>query len=163
MARSSAAAPESHDGPAAESARAAATEPPPFDGPWAPTDTRLDAPIVLRLPTGTAPEDVVVDAAGRLIAGGDDGTIWRWPADAGPDAVPDAVANTGGRPLGIEIDPRDETLIVCDAYRGLLRIGHDGAIADLAARVAGTPVLFCNNAAVAADGTVFFTDSSTRY
>src|SRR5215470_20382548 len=109
-------------------ARAAATEPPPFDGPWAPTDTRLDAPIVLRLPTGNAPEDVVVDAAGRLIAGGDDGTIWRWPADAGPDAVPESLANTGGRPLGIEIDPRDETLIVCDAYRGLLRIGHDGAI-----------------------------------
>src|SRR5215813_9445816 len=198
MARSSAAAPESHDGPPAESARgtngsdraaasgshsdspatpaprpkssrfidparAAATEPPPFDGPWAPTDTRLDAPIVLRLPTGNAPEDVVVDAAGRLIAGGDDGTIWRWPADAGPDAVPEAVANTGGRPLGIEIDPRDGTLIVCDAYRGLLRIGHDGAIADLAAQVAGTPILFCNNAAVTSDGIVFFTDSSTRY
>ncbi|HEY9482411.1 MAG TPA: SMP-30/gluconolactonase/LRE family protein [Micromonosporaceae bacterium] len=148
--------------------RADATEPPPFDGAWAPVDTRLDDAVLFRLPTGSAPEDVVVDPEGRLVAGGEDGTIWRWPAGAahadGPDAVsPEAIAQTGGRPLGVEIDPRDGTLIVCDAYRGLLRIGHDGAVTDLAARVAGTPILFCNNAAVAADGTVYFSDSSTRY
>jgi sugar lactone lactonase YvrE len=148
--------------------RADATEPPPFEGAWAPADTRLDDVVVFPLPSGTAPEDVVVDWDGRLVAGGEDGTIWRWPgtvADAdNPDAVrPEAIARTGGRPLGVEIDPRDGTLIVCDAYRGLLRIDHDGAVTDLAARVAGTPILFCNNAAVATDGTIYFSDSSTRY
>ena len=148
--------------------RVDATEPPPFTGAWAPDDTRLDDAIVFRLPAGSAPEDVVLDSEGRLVAGGDDGTLWRWPAGCAdaddPDTVrPEAIANTGGRPLGVEVDPRDGTLIVCDAYRGLLRIGHDGAVTDLAARVAGTPILFCNNAAVAADGTVFFSDSSTRY
>jgi sugar lactone lactonase YvrE len=145
-------------------ARADATEPPAFDGPWAPDDRRLDAPAVLRLPTGTAPEDVVVDHDGRLVAGGEDGSIWRWPASASHDEpVPELVAMTGGRPLGIEVDPRDGTLIVCDAYRGLLRIAHDGAVRDLASRAAGTPILFCNNATVAADGAALFTDSSTRY
>lgn len=148
--------------------RADATEPPPFEGVWAPADTRLDNAVLFRLPTGTAPEDVVVDPEGRLVAGGEDGTIWRWPARAahsdGTGAVPpEAIARTGGRPLGVEIDPRDGTLIVCDAYRGLLRIGHDGAVTDLAAQVDGTPILFCNNAAVAAGGTVYFSDSSTRY
>jgi sugar lactone lactonase YvrE len=146
-------------------ARAPATEPPGFIGPWAPDDTGLDDAILLALPAGTAPEDVVVDGDDRLVAGGDDGTVWRWPANADrdPGARPEPVTRTGGRPLGVEIDPRDGTLIVCDAYRGLLRVRPDGSIADLAAEVAGDPIRFCNNAAVAGDGTVYFTDSSTRY
>lgn len=115
---------------------------------------------VLRLPNGHAPEDVVVDAYGRLVAGGEDGSIWRWPAD-GADA-PECLVNTGGRPLGIEIDPRDGSLIVCDAYRGLLR-WTEGVLTTLATSAAGTPIRFCNNAAVASDGTVYFTDSSSRY
>src|SRR5262245_28313480 len=102
--------------------RSAATRPPALEGDWAADDRRLDDVTVLPLPTGVAPEDVVVDGSGRIIAGGDDGTIWRWPANAGAGAQPEPVTNTGGRPLGIEIDPRDESLVVCDAYRGLLRI-----------------------------------------
>lgn len=136
------------------------TEPSGFTGAWLPDDTRLDQVELLPLPTGTAPEDVAVDLQGRLVAGGQDGRIWRWPAGA---TSPDLLAQTGGRPLGIEVDPRDGSLIVCDAYRGLLRVLDDGTIAHLASTVAGTPILFCNNAAVARDGTVYFSDSSTRY
>lgn len=112
------------------------------------------------LPSGEGPEDVCVDLEGRVVAGGNDGSIWRW---AEGSKTPELVANTGGRPLGIEVDPRDGTLIVCDAHRGLLRIGLDGAIEDLASEAAGKPIVFCNNAAVARDGTVYFTDSSSRY
>ena len=36
-------------------------------------------------------------------------------------------------------------------------------MSDLANQAGGTPILFCNNAAVARDGTVFFTDSSNRF
>jgi sugar lactone lactonase YvrE len=143
--------------------RAEATVPPEFTGAWTADDLRLDAVELFALPSGQAPEDVVVDADGRLVAGGEDGTIWRWPAGATPESVPEAVANTGGRPLGVEIDPRDGTLIVCDAYRGLLRIDHDGALAVLTTSVGDSPILVCNNASVAADGTVYFTDSSSRY
>jgi sugar lactone lactonase YvrE len=144
-------------------AKAAATVPPGFAGPWAPLDQRLDAATIFPLPTGSAPEDVVIDGSGRLVAGGDDGSIWRWPADPNDGSAPELVAQTGGRPLGIEIDPRDGALIVCDAYRGLLRIDQDGTISDLTSTVAGTPILFCNNASVAADGTIYFSDSSSRY
>ncbi|HCU51748.1 MAG TPA: strictosidine synthase, partial [Micromonosporaceae bacterium] len=89
-----------------------------------------------------------------MVAGGEDGNIWRWMADAAPGDPPQLLANTGGRPLGIEVDKRDGSLIVCDAYRGLLRIAEDGEITDLASSAAGTPIVFCNNAAVANDGTI---------
>src|SRR6185436_19284867 len=94
-----------------------ATTPPPLDGPWSAADTGLDDVEVLRLPRGEGPEDVVVDEVGRVITGGADGTLWRWPADPVAAATPELLAETGGRPLGIEVDPRDGSLIVCDAYR----------------------------------------------
>jgi sugar lactone lactonase YvrE len=73
------------------------------------------------------------------------------------------IADTGGRPLGIEVDPRDGSLVVCDAYRGLLRLTGDGKITSLSHLAGGTRILLCNNAAVARDGTVYFTDSSNRF
>ena len=143
-------------------AKAAATRPPALEGDWAPNDTRLDRADVLALPHGAGPEDVVVDLEGRLVAGAGDGRIWRWDLRS---AVPEptVLADTGGRPLGIEVDPRDGSLVVCDAWRGLLRVAGDGHIVDLANEAGGVPLVFCNNAAVARDGTVFFTDSSDRY
>jgi sugar lactone lactonase YvrE len=143
--------------------KAPATTPPPFEGVWAPTDTGLDDAVLLRLPQGRGPEDVLIDPAGRVLAGGEDGTIWRWPADPGPDATPEPFARTGGRPLGIELDPTDGSLVVCDAYRGLLRLRDDGSLVDLAKTAGSTPLGVTNNAAVAADGTIYFTDSSSRY
>jgi sugar lactone lactonase YvrE len=137
-----------------------ATVPPPLDGAWAPTDTRLDDVEILRLPSGHGPEDVCVDAEGRVVAGGEDGRIWRWES---PSSTPQLVAETGGRPLGIELDPRDGSLIVCDAYRGLLRLTGDGKLTDLTRTAAGTRILVCNNATIGPDGTVYFTDSSNRF
>lgn len=142
--------------------REPATKPPGLTGEWAPGDNRLDSVERFTLPTGHAPEDVCVDLDGNLIAGGDDGTIWRWPAGATPADPPTVVAGTGGRPLGIEVDPRDGSLVVCDAYKGLLRI-RGGVVETLATHAAGTPIRFCNNASVASDGTIYFTDSSSRF
>ncbi len=143
--------------------KTAATAVPPFTGVWAPADTSLDRVELFGLPTGHGPEDVCVDLQGRLVTGGEDGNLWRWAQGAQPHDRPELLANTGGRPLGIEVDPRDGSLIVCDAYRGLVRVGERGEITDLASTAAGTPILFCNNAAVAKDGTVYFTDSSSRF
>lgn len=140
-----------------------ATTPPPLEGVWAPDDKRLDDVEKLSLPYGVGPEDVVVGPDGSVYTGAEDGRIWRWPADAHPDHRPEPIADTGGRPLGIEVDPRDGSLIVCDAYRGLLRVNLEGVITDLAHRHDGKRILFCNNAAVARDGTVYFTDSSARF
>ena len=107
---------------------------------------------VIEVP-GRGAEDVVVAADGAVFTGTEDGVIHRISADGGRVA---AVAHTGGRPLGIELFP-DGRLLVCDARRGLLLVDADtGAIEELAGGMR-----FCNNAAVAADGTVYFSDSST--
>jgi 2-keto-4-pentenoate hydratase/2-oxohepta-3-ene-1,7-dioic acid hydratase in catechol pathway/sugar lactone lactonase YvrE len=115
------------------------------------------------VPAGTRPEDVVFDDAGRLYAGVEDGRIWRWPATYPGSGRPELFADTHGRPLGLEIDPRDGALIVCDAYRGLLKADQAGHLTVLADAYDGRRLKLTNNAAVAADGTVFFSDSSTRF
>lgn len=115
------------------------------------------------VPGGAKPEDVVFDAAGRLYAGVEDGRIWRWPAGFPDGGAPELFADTHGRPLGLEADPRDDALIVCDAYRGLLRVEQAGHVRVLADTYDGRRLKFTNNAAVAADGTIYFSDSSTRF
>ncbi|MDP3894468.1 SMP-30/gluconolactonase/LRE family protein [Nocardioides sp.] len=113
---------------------------------------------------GAGAEDVVVGTSGRhegaVFTGTDDGSILRLSHDA---QRIDRVATTGGRPLGVEIDP-DGDLLVCDARRGLLRVDPDsGLVTAVTNRVEGVPMVFCNNAAIASDGDVWFSDSSTRF
>lgn len=113
---------------------------------------------------GHGPEDVVVAPAGPfegwVFTGTDDGRILRVSPDG--DHV-DPVADTGGRPLGIEFLP-DGRLLVCDARRGLLAVDpRTGRLDVLLTDVEGQRLRFCNNAAVAADGTVYFSDSSAVY
>jgi sugar lactone lactonase YvrE len=142
--------------------RIPATVPPPLDGPWAPADVRLDRAELLPLPEGArGPEDVVIDPDGRVISGDEDGRLWWWPADAPPGTRPRLLAETGGRPLGIEVDPHEGGLVVCDAYRGLLRVTPQGAVHELTGTA--PPVHLADNATVARDGTIYFTDSSDRF
>jgi len=135
---------------------------PAFEGVLAPGKA-LDQVERWEVPGGAKPEDVVFDAAGRLYAGVEDGRIWRWPAGFPGAGEASLFADTHGRPLGLEVDPRDGTLIVCDAYRGLLRVEQTGHVRVLADAYGGGRLKFTNNAAVAADGTVYFSDSSTRF
>jgi len=105
-------------------------------------------------------EDVVVAEDGTVYTGTEDGQIFRVSHDG---AKIDSIAHTGGRPLGIEIDS-DGRLLVCDAHRGLLRIDPaSGDIEPLTDSVLGARMVFCNNAAIAQDGTIYFSDSSTQY
>ncbi len=118
---------------------------------------------VLPVP-GPGAEDVVVATGGpdegAVFTGTGDGSVWRVSHDG---RRIDLVTSTGGRPLGLELD-LDGRLLVCDARRGLLRVDtRTGAIEPVTDRVAGVPMVFCNNAAVARDGTVWFSDSSTLY
>jgi sugar lactone lactonase YvrE len=113
---------------------------------------------------GPGAEDVVVAGPGpdegSVFTGTADGAIWRVGRDG---ARLDRVADTGGRPLGIEID-LDGRLLVCDAHRGLLRVDtRSGGVEAVADSVDGVRMVFCNNAAIAADGTVWFSDSSRKY
>ena len=109
---------------------------------------------------GHGAEDVLIAGDGTVYTGTDDGSVFA--VDPGGDQIR-RVGRTGGRPLGLEWLNEGE-LLVCDARRGLLALGlADGHVRVLADSVGGQPMLFCNNAAVLDDGSVWFTDSSTRW
>jgi sugar lactone lactonase YvrE len=109
---------------------------------------------------GPGAEDVVVAPDGSVYTGTEDGSIFRVRNDG---RQVDRIAHTGGRPLGIEID-LDGRLLVCDAHRGVLRVDpRDGAIEPVTDRIGPARMVFCNNAAIASDGTVWFSDSSLKY
>ena len=109
---------------------------------------------------GRAPEDVLVDQDGRVYAGLEDGRVVRVSA---PGAPVETVAELPGRPLGLEFLGPDE-LLVCASDAGLLAVAlADGRVRALVERVDGRPLLGCNNASVAGDGTIYFSESSTRF
>lgn len=109
---------------------------------------------------GGEPEDVVVDAEGNLWTGALDGGIVRLRPDG---SSPEVIANTGGRPLGLTF-ARDGRLLVCDSPRGLLAVDTTtGAVETLVHSVGGRPLIFCSNVTETADGTVYFTESTTAF
>lgn len=131
-------------------------QPPPVDslpGQPAPPVTVVPMP-------GDGPEDVVVDAEGRLWTGLVDGRIVR----ASPDGSnPVVVADTGGRPLGMHV-ARDGRVLVCDSHRGLLALDPaSGRLDVLVADVAGRPLRFCSNVTETSDGTIYFTESTSEF
>jgi sugar lactone lactonase YvrE len=115
---------------------------------------KLRAPL-RRIGLPALGEDVAIDAQGRLICGLVDGRVVRLH-----EGKVELLASTGGRPLGIEVD--GDHAIVCDAKRGLLRLAlHTRELTTLVdAREHGLG--FCNNAAIARDGTIYFSDSSQQ-
>ena len=118
---------------------------------------------VIPIPAAGA-EDVVVATSGPdegcVFTGTEDGSLWRVSHDG---SSVERVARTGGRPLGLEIDP-DGRLLVCDARRGVLRVdprtGRSEAVVE---QVFGRPLRFCNNAAIHTDGDLYFSDSSLHF
>jgi DNA-binding beta-propeller fold protein YncE len=70
------------------------------------------------------PEDIAIDALGRIYAGMADGRIMRLGKD-GRSA--ELFVNTGGRPSGMAFDAVGN-LIVADSEKGLLSIAPDGVI-----------------------------------
>lgn len=116
-------------------------------------------PTLERIALPALGEDVVVDAQGRLIAGLQDGSIVRLDRTTG---VTETLVNTGGRPIGIELDAEGK-LIVCDAQRGLLRVDPTERRIEVLVDAGPHRIGICNNAAIANDGTIYFSDSSQRF
>ncbi|MDH6572341.1 sugar lactone lactonase YvrE [Streptomyces sp. SAI-208] len=113
---------------------------------------------------GHGPEDVVADSRGRVLTGVADGRILRIDGLTEPLAARvEVLADTGGRPLGLELLP-DGALLVCDAERGLLGVDlADGTVRVIADEVAGERLRFASNVVALSDGSVYFTVSSRRY
>jgi sugar lactone lactonase YvrE len=108
---------------------------------------------------GFAPEDVALDAEGRIYSGLDDGRIMRLQPDG---TRPEIFSNTNGRPLGLAFEPNGN-LIVADAVKGLLSLAADGSVTVLATGADGVPFGCTNDLDVAADGTIYFTDASSKF
>lgn len=109
---------------------------------------------------GAGAEDVVVAPDGSVFTGTENGIIWRLSADG---RHIDKIADTQGRPLGLELFDNGD-LLVCDADAGLLVVHvADGSIETLVRDIDGVRMRFCNNAAIAGDGTIWFSDSSLHY
>ncbi|QZT63560.1 SMP-30/gluconolactonase/LRE family protein [Mycolicibacterium austroafricanum] len=109
---------------------------------------------------GGEPEDVVVDTDGNLWTGALDGGIVRLRPDG---SSPEVITNTGGRPLGLAF-ARDGRLLVCDSPRGLLAVDtKTGAVDTLVHSIGGRPLIFCSNVTETADGTLYFTESTTAF
>jgi sugar lactone lactonase YvrE len=109
--------------------------------------------------TGFAPEDVALDTQSRIYAGITDGRIIRLEADG---TRPEVFANTEGRPLGLAFDAAGN-LIVADAIKGLLSITPAGQVSVLTTTADGIPLGWANDLDVATDGTIYFTDASTKF
>ncbi len=114
---------------------------------------------VLPVPADGA-EDVVVADNGLVYTGTADGSVFAVRPDG---RGVDLIGNTGGRPLGIELLGSDR-LLIADAHHGLLAMDlADGRLETLVDAIEGRPMVFCNNAAVAGNGDIWFSDSSTKY
>ena len=135
--------------------------PAPLDGPLAP-NSLLTA--VERIAEGRiqGPEDVAVDAAGRIYGAAIDGRILRVTLGKDGEEFLETFAVTGGRPLGLHFDA-DGKLIVADAVKGLLAIPPSGNVETLATEVDGLPFAFTDDLDIASDGRIYFSDASWRH
>jgi sugar lactone lactonase YvrE len=120
----------------------------------------MTQPVTVHPVPGMGAEDVVIADNGLVYTGTEDGSVFSLRPDG---SRVDLVGHTGGRPLGLELLP-DGRLLVADAHEGLLAMETGtGAIERLVDTVNGRRMVFCNNAAVASNGDIWFSDSSTRY
>ncbi len=137
-----------------------AWNPPPkpaMTGPLAPNNA-LEKAEIIAAGQVQGPEDVAVAADGSLYTGCSDGTVRK----IAPDGKVSVFAKTEGRPLGLQFDGSGN-LIVCDAYKGLLKISPDGVIEVLSTENGGVPFKFTDDLDIAKDGKIYFTDASNRY
>lgn len=131
--------------------------PPPDPGPA--TTATLPELTASTPAAEEGPEDVEIDAEGRVYGGTQEGTIWRWAA---PDAPPEAWVNTKGRPLGLTWG-EDGELLVADAFRGLLSVSLDGRVKALTTTCGDRKLVFTDDLEVDAQGRVWFTDATQRF
>jgi sugar lactone lactonase YvrE len=109
---------------------------------------------------GDAPEDVVVDGDGQIWAGLIDGKIVRIAPDGGEPVV---VARIDSRPLGLHV-ARDGRVLICTSPGGLRVLDPaTGTVETLVGEVDGRGLQFCSNVTELADGTIYFTESTSAF
>jgi len=111
---------------------------------------------------GIGPEDTTIGPAGWLYTGYEDGRIVRINPIEGQAAGIEVIANTGGRPLGLQFDAGGN-LIIADGVKGLLSLSPEGDLTLLTDSMDGAKMLFVDDLDIASDGKIWFSDASTRF
>ena len=122
-------------------------------------NTRLSPVQKFSIGDGHKPEDVALDVDGKIYAGFEDGRIMVLQPDG---TQPRVFAETHGRPLGLIFD-REGNLIVADAIKGLLSVNKAGEVKVLADEADGVKFGCLNDLDVGADGTIYFTEASSKF
>ena len=126
--------------------------------PFPPNDRLARAAVRLFEGRISGAESVAVAPDGTYLLADKYGWVW----ESGDGATLTKVAHLGaGRPLGSHLDARGR-LVVCLAGTGLVRLDRTTRTVTLLASVdgeEGAPILYANDLDIAADGSIFFTDS----
>lgn len=123
-------------------------------GIYAP-NTELQKTILLAIGKVKGLESLDVDSDGNIYGGDKEGRIIRITLKG--EIKP--IANTSGRPLGIQFDKLGN-LIIADAYRGLLSMDRSGKLTVLVSEYQGKPFKFTDDLDIAQDGKIYFSDAS---
>lgn len=113
----------------------------------------------LSLGSDYGPEDIAINSRGELFSASASGYVLRYSA---AENQMQRWVYTGGYPLGMRFDTSDN-LIVADAVLGLLSISPEGIITVLTNSFSGSPLGFTDALTISDDGTIYFTDASTRF
>ena len=134
-----------------------------------------NAPLDRGLVDPFGPNDLLASAVGIMLGEydgpedatiGSDGRIYVTTSNGHVIAVHNGrvlkFAFPGGRPLGIEA-ASDGSLVVANSYLGLQRIDRDGNVTTLMSEVDGKPLIYANNLAIGPDGTIYFSEASSKF
>jgi sugar lactone lactonase YvrE len=110
--------------------------------------------------------EFIATHAGMIYTGLRNGDILKINVDG---QQPEVVANTGGRPLGLDVDDQGR-ILVADGMRGLLRVtglGPDAKVETLLDKVSSPlpddPIRFADAVKIGPGGIIWLTDASRRF
>jgi len=128
-----------------------------YVGVFAPNN-KLAGLTEIPLPEGLhGPEDIV-EWNGDIYVSTQNGFILKF--DAATDSF-SKFAETGGKPLGLEL--WQDTLIVADAYKGLLQVSSQGLVTTLTNSVNSAPMVYIDDLDITQAGLIYASDASTKF
>jgi len=132
---------------------------PPREGVFAPNNDLDGCEIFAHMP-GRGPDTVAFDAIGYLYTGLADGRVVRVSPDGAKITVLGAIE---GRATGLAFDVEGGILVANESGGSILRMETKGTVFPLIRGVDGERLMLVNDLAVGNDGTVYVTESSTKF
>ena len=129
-----------------------------MNGVLAPNDALQATELNHLPPAARGGEDVAVDRLKCIYTGTSNGDILR----KCPYSAWETLANTGGRPLGLAFDEH-ANLIIADGEQGLLKLSPGHTLETLVDSYQGQRFGVVDDVDIGADGTLYFSDASTRF